>query len=111
MDNATLALSQPDWHAKPNCVRHSEEHGEQEKNDSYTNINITVYRGEPPTDSGPPEDSTEVIGSDSGECKQVVVTVMVGPAPLVVSVADYGGEGEPFLLRGYATAPLRIEER
>lgn len=106
---AVIALSQPDWHAKPRSFKMSEEHGMHVKNDVYSEINLCALKGDAPT--GTDAGDAEILATQSGTVRQVVVTVEVGPDPVVLTLADYGGEGEPFLLRSYAKTPLKFVKR
>ena len=51
----------------------------------------------------------EEIASELDNARNVIVTVTVGPTPLVASVADYGGAGQKYELIVYSPrSPVTI---
>ena len=54
-------------------------------------------------------DESEEIAEHADTERKVVVTITLGPtAPLVASIADYGGAGQKFELLVYARSPVTV---
>ena len=95
---AFVMLLQPDMRTR-RAYTYSKTHQMNERVKTYSKIGLMIK------DSNDEEE----IASELDNARNVIVTVTVGPTPLVASVADYGGAGQKYELIVYSPrSPVTI---
>lgn len=95
---AVIVLLQPDLRTR-RSYEWSREQRCHEKHQDYSNVQLTVCR---------PGEEDAVLATAEGEERKVLVSVPLGPTPVHVSIADYGGAGSKYQLLVYSRSPASI---
>lgn len=99
---AVVVLLQPDLQMRRSYT-HDREQECNVKVSNYSNVNLTVYGA-----AGENGEEAAVLATDHGEKRKALVNVQLGPTPLTVSIADYGGAGQKYQLLVYSRSPATI---